>query len=173
MLLKDCNTDYTNCGIDQLQYIIDELKNPNTRNSRRLILSAWNPCQLKDMALPPCHILCQFNVTNNNELSCHLYQRSGDVGLGVPFNIASYSMFTYILAKHCGLVPSEFIYSLGNAHIYDDHIEGLKKLITRKPFEFPEFIVLNKHDNINDYNIDDFKLNNYKCHDTIKLNMRQ
>lgn len=169
----DCNTDYTNSGIDQLQYIIDCLKDPIQRKSRRLILTAWNPCQLDKMALPPCHILCQFNVSGENKLSCHLYQRSGDIGLGVPFNIASYSMLTYIIAKHCDLVPYEFIYSLGNAHIYDDHIDGLKELITRTPFEFPSFEVKNKHDNIDNYNIDDFILNNYNYHNTINLNMRK
>ena len=103
------NAEYTNCdanyegkGVDQLKYIIDNLKNPATRNSRRLILSAWNPCQLDEMALPPCHVLMQFNVIGS-KLSCSLYQRSGDVGLGVPFNIASYSFLTHIIANYCGL----------------------------------------------------------------------
>jgi len=170
---KDCNTDYKNCGVDQLDYIIEQLKNKETRNSRRLILTAWNPCQLNEMALPPCHILCQFNVKDDNKLSCHLYQRSGDVGLGVPFNIASYSMFTYIIAKHCDLIPHEFTYSLGNAHIYDDHVSELKTLLNRKPYEFPRFSVINKHSDINDYTLDDFLLENYNFHDTIKLNMRK
>lgn len=169
----DCNTDYTNSGIDQLQYIIDCLKDPIQRKSRRLILTAWNPCQLDKMALPPCHILCQFNVSGENKLSCHLYQRSGDIGLGVPFNIASYSMLTYIIAKHCDLVPYEFIYSLGNVHIYDDHVSGLKELMSRKPFEFPNFEVINKHNSIDDYNVNDFKLTNYNYHNTINLNMRK
>jgi thymidylate synthase len=169
----DCNADYTNSGIDQLQYIIDCLKDPIQRKSRRLILTAWNPCQLDKMALPPCHILCQFNVSGENKLSCHLYQRSGDIGLGVPFNIASYSMLTYIIAKHCDLVPYEFIYSLGNAHIYDDHVSGLKELMARKPFEFPNFEVINKHNSIDDYNVNDFKLTNYNYHNTINLNMRK
>jgi len=109
----DCDTDYTGKGVDQLQNIIDQLKNPETRNSRRLVMSAWNPQQLDEMALPPCHILCQFCVTEGNKLSCSLYQRSGDVGLGVPFNIASYSILTHLIANHCGLEAKEFVYFLG------------------------------------------------------------
>ena len=133
----DFNTDYTGKGIDQLQYIIDMLKNPETRTSRRLVMTAWNPCQIQEIALPPCHVLCQFNVHSGNKLSCALYQRSGDVGLGVPFNIASYSFLTHLLAKHCGLEPVEFIYFLGNAHIYDDHAQPLKEQLSNIPFEFP------------------------------------
>ena len=102
---------------DQLNYIISQLKNSETRNSRRLIMSAWNPCQLDQMALPPCHVMCQFNVTNNNKLSCSLYQRSGDVGVGVPFNIASYSFLTHLIAHHCNLEGYEFIYYLGNLEL--------------------------------------------------------
>jgi len=134
---KDFNTDYSGKGVDQIKYIIDSLNDPKERYSRRLILSAWNPEQINEMALPPCHVLAQFNVIGN-ELSCSLYQRSGDVGLGVPFNIASYSLLTHILAKHCNLVAKEFIYYLGNCHIYDDHIDELKEQILRKPYEMPE-----------------------------------
>mgnify|MGYP003920828633 CR=1 FL=1 len=105
---SDCNNDYTGKGFDQLEYIIKCLKDPNERYSRRLIMTAWNPEQIDKMALPPCHVLGQFNVIDN-KLSCSLYQRSGDVGLGVPFNIASYSILTHILAKHCGLIANEFV----------------------------------------------------------------
>lgn len=170
---KDCDTDYTGKGFDQLQYIIDQLKNPETRNSRRLVMSAWNPCQLDEMALPPCHVLTQFNVSGGNKLSCALYQRSGDVGLGVPFNIASYSFLTHIIAKHCDLEPYQFIYNLGNAHIYDDHIEQLKIQQQRQCYEFPTITVKNKHENINDYDETDIEIHNYNCHQTVKMKMRE
>ncbi len=168
---KTCNEDYTGKGIDQLSYIINCLKDPKERYSRRLVMSAWNPCQLDEMALPPCHVLAQFNVIGD-ELSCSLYQRSGDVGLGVPFNIASYSILTHILAKHCNLKAKEFIYYLGNTHIYDDHINELKEQIVREPFEFPS-ININKKDNINDYILEDIDIINYKFHPPIKMKMRK
>ena len=170
---KGCNENYTNKGIDQLKYIINELKNPNTRNSRRLIMTAWNPCQIAEMALPPCHVMCQFNVTSDNKLSCSLYQRSGDVGLGVPFNIASYCFLTHLLAHHCGLVGYEFIHNIGNTHIYDDHVDSLKIQISRQPYEFPKLTILKIYDSIDDYNLEDFKISNYNYHENIKLEMRQ
>jgi thymidylate synthase len=158
-------------GIDQLQEIINLLKNPNTRTSRRLIMTAWNPCQLDEMALPPCHVLCQFNVHDGNKLSCSLYQRSGDMGLGVPFNVASYSFLTHILAKHCGLEAYEFIYFLGNAHIYNEHVTQLQEQISRVPFQFPSLEIIQIKENINDYNELDFIISNYKHHHTIKMKM--
>ncbi len=170
---NDCNTDYTNKGVDQLKYIIDQLKNPETRNSRRLIMSAWNPCQLDLMALPPCHVMCQFNVKDNNKLSCSLYQRSGDVGLGVPFNIASYSFLTHLIAHHCDLECCEFIYNLGNAHIYNDHINGLSIQKNRIPYVFPKLEILKKYKNIEDYKIEDFVISDYKFHEQIKLIMSE
>ena len=168
----DCEADYDNKGIDQIKYIINNLKSPEGRYSRRLVLSAWNPQQLDEMALPPCHILAQFNVIGNN-LSCSLYQRSGDVGLGVPFNIASYSLLTHIIAKHCGLEAYEFVYYLGNSHIYDDHISDLIEQTKRAPYEFPRLNIINIYDDIDKYSIDDIELFNYKCHDTIKMKMRK
>jgi thymidylate synthase len=123
------------------------------------------------MALPPCHILCQFNVHDGNKLSCALYQRSGDVGLGIPFNIASYSFLTHLLAKHCGLEPYEFVYFLGNCHIYNQHIEAIKEQVVRKPFEFPTLEISCVKNNINDYTVQDFQINNYKSHETIKMEM--
>ena len=169
---KNCDSDYTNKGIDQLQYIIDNLKNPETRYSRRLVMSAWNPCQLNEMALPPCHILVQFNVIDN-KLSCSLYQRSGDVGLGVPFNIASYSFLLHLIAKHCNLEPYEFVYYLGNCHIYDDHLDSLVLQLDRIPKQFPTLEILNIKDNINNYVLEDFKINNYECHKKIVMEMRK
>ena len=135
-------------------------------------MSAWNPEQLLQMALPPCHILAQFNVIGE-ELSCSLYQRSGDIGLGVPFNIASYSLLTHILAKHCGLIAKEFVYYLGNAHIYDDHIDVLKKQVERKPYPLPTINIKNVHENIEDYTIDDIELIDYTSHTPIKMDMRK
>jgi thymidylate synthase len=169
---ENCETDYTGKGIDQLQNIINELKDPEKRTSRRLVMSAWNPVQLDEMALPPCHILAQFNVREGKYLSCALYQRSGDVGLGVPFNIASYSFLTHILAKHCGLVADEFVYFLGNAHIYEEHIEPLKTQITQRPFAFPKLTIKNKYDEIERYTLDDIEwIEEYKHHETIKMKM--
>jgi len=170
---KDCHTDYSGKGIDQLAIVIRELKNPLTRCSRRHIISAWNPCQLDEMALPPCHILMQFNVRDNKYLSCALMQRSGDVGLGISFNIASYSFLTHIIAKHCDLIADEFIYFLGNAHIYEEHIETLKEQLKREPFPFPKINILKKHDNIEDYSIDDIEwVEKYVSHEPLKMIMK-
>ena len=158
-------------GIDQLQQIVDALKDPVQRTSRRLIMTAWNPLQLNQMALPPCHILCQFNVHDGNKLSCSLYQRSCDVGLGVSFNIASYSFLTHLLAVHCGLVAHEFVYFMGNCHIYEDHVEPLKEVLNRKPFPFPTILIKEARENISNYLVDDFAINEYKSHDVIKMKM--
>jgi thymidylate synthase len=169
---NDCKTDYTGKGKDQLQQIIDDLKNPETRTSRRHILTAWNPAQLDEMALPPCHMICQFHVREDKYLSCALFQRSGDIGLGVPFNIASYSALTHILAHHCNLEADEFVHFIGNAHIYADHIDKLKEQIKRTPMSFPTIIIKHRHDNINDYCMDDIEwVNEYKSHGMIQMSM--
>jgi thymidylate synthase len=160
-------------GVDQLQSVIDALKDPAQRTSRRLIVSAWNPCQLDEMALPPCHVLMQFHVTHGTLLSCSLYQRSGDVGLGVPFNIASYSMLTHLLAHHCGLEAYEFIYHLGNAHIYDDHAEALKEQLKREPYDFPQIAIRALHEDIGKYELGEFEVQGYQSHDAIQMTMRQ
>jgi thymidylate synthase len=167
----DNKTDYTNKGIDQIQQVLHLLKTDPM--SRRIILSAWNPSQISLMNLPPCHILAQFYVSTNKELSCMLYQRSADVGLGLPFNIASYAVLTYILAKLSDLKPKKLIVTLGDAHIYENHIEALKTQITRIPYNFP-VLKFNPDKNfvdINDFNINDFILENYQYHEIIKMDM--
>ena len=168
-----CDESYEGKGVDQLERVIQDLKNPETRSSRRHVISAWNPCQIDEMALPPCHVLFQFHVTHGNKLSCSLYQRSGDVGLGVPFNIASYSAFTILLAKHCDLEPYEFIYYLGNTHIYKEHEEALKEQVNRTPYSFPTMTIREKRDNINDYELNDFLIEGYQYHESIKMQMNQ
>ena len=165
------DSDYTGQGIDQLNEIINLLKDPEKRFSRRIIMSSWNPCQLKEMALPPCHVLCQFNVIGN-KLTCILYQRSCDVGLGVPFNIASYSFLTHLLAKHCNLEAEEFIYYLGNCHIYDDHLEKLRNQTQKKPLKFPTLKIKEIKTNIEKYTLEDFEVKDYNHLETIKMDMR-
>jgi thymidylate synthase len=164
-------TDFSEKSVDQLQYIIDQLKNPETRTSRRLIMTAWNPCQINEVALPPCHILCQFNIHNGNQLSCSLYQRSVDTILGLPFNIASYCFLTHLIAKHCGLEAYEFIHFMGNCHLYENAIDAAKLQITREPHPFPTVSINQVRENINDYQVEDFDIHNYKPHDAIKVAM--
>ena len=165
------NENYSDNGVDQLNEVIKMLKDPSQRTSRRMIVSAWNPCQINDMALPPCHIMFQFNVIDGDKLSCSLYQRSVDTALGQPFNICSYATLTHLIAHHCGLVPYEFVYYMGNCHIYEEHIEPMKMQIERQPYSFPKIEILNKYENINDYTINDFRITDYNHHETIKMKM--
>jgi thymidylate synthase len=169
-----CFEDYRGKGIDQLQNIIDDLNESKItgETSRRMIMTAWNPEQIDEMALPPCHVLSQFHITEGNQLSCTLYQRSADMGLGVPFNIASYSFLTHILAKHCDLEAKEFIHFIGNAHIYDDHVESLEEQIENEPYDPPNLIISEKKEKIEDYKFDDFIIENYNYHKPIKMKMR-
>jgi len=167
-----CDADYIGKGVDQLQEVINCLKDPEQRTSRRLVVSAWNPCQINEGVLPPCHVLFQFNVIDGNKLSCTLYQRSCDEFLGIPFNIASYSFLTHLIAKHCDLEPYEFIHYGGNCHIYDDHFDQMKEQLIRPPYEFPTLEIINKRESINDYILEDFKINNYQHHSQIKGDMR-
>jgi len=167
-----CLEDYRGKGIDQLQNVINEINisKQTGESSRRMIMSAWNPEQLDEMALPPCHVLSQYHVVNNR-LSCTLYQRSGDVGLGIPFNIASYSFLTHLLAKHCDLEAGEFVHFIANAHIYDDHVEPLREQLENEPYDFPD-LEIKKRDSIDDYKFEDFSIKNYKFHKSIKMDMR-
>ena len=170
---ETCNDDYTNKGIDQIEYIISSLKHPEKKYSRRLIMSSWNPCQLDEMALPPCHILAQFHVSSKDELSCALYQRSGDVGLGVPFNIASYSVLTHLIAHYTGLKPDKFVYFLGNAHIYEEHINALKEQVKREKYDFPTIEITGSiPEKIEDYEENNIKIKDYKHHTKIKMDMK-
>jgi thymidylate synthase len=151
--------------VDQIQWVIDELRrNPN---SRRLIVSAWNPPEIEDMALPPCHCLFQFYVTDGR-LSCQLYQRSGDTFLGVPFNIASYALLTHMIAHVTGLQPGEFIHTLGDAHIYLNHIDQVKLQLTREPLPLPTLELNPDVRSIFDFTFQDIKILNYQAHPNIK-----
>ncbi|KAK4696072.1 thymidylate synthase, partial [Lecanoromycetidae sp. Uapishka_2] len=231
----DAKADYTGQGVDQLAEVIDKLK--NKPYDRRIILSAWNPADLGKMALPPCHMFCQFYVSypqaargtgeatgacsepsaqhNGNRdskrdgdqpdstphvdgdaipqrngehadstphangdlpkprgvLSCQLYQRSCDMGLGVPFNIASYALLTHMLAEVCNLTPGKFVHTMGDAHVYLDHVDALKIQLERAPRDFPELNILGDHPSIDDWKAEDFEINGYKPHASIPMKM--
>ena len=152
-------------GVDQLSNLIEHIKtNPN---SRRLIISAWNPAEVDKMALPPCHSFMQFYVAEG-KLSCQLYQRSADVFLGVPFNIASYALFTMMIAQVCGLEPGDFVHTLGDAHIYLNHLEQVNKQIKRSLRPLPKMVINPNVKSIFDFKYEDFTLLNYNPHSGIK-----
>lgn len=156
-------------GIDQLQELITNLKtNPF---SRRHILSAWNPQEINNMALPPCHTLIQFYVSEDKKLSCQLYQRSGDIFLGVPFNIASYALLTMMLAQILGYQAGEFVHTLGDAHIYLNHLEQVNTQLTRKPKPLPKIIINPKVKNIFDFKFEDFEIIDYYPDEIIKASV--
>jgi thymidylate synthase len=151
--------------VDQISQVVESIrKNPD---SRRHIVSAWNVGYLDQMALPPCHLLFQFYVANG-ELSCQMYQRSCDIFLGVPFNIASYALLTLMMAQITGLQPGEFIHTLGDAHIYLNHIEQIKLQLTREPLPLPQMIINRDVNNIDEFRFEDFQLVNYQSHSHIK-----
>ncbi|MBQ9449611.1 MAG: thymidylate synthase [Acholeplasmatales bacterium] len=152
-------------GVDQLENLIKEIKNNPT--SRRLIISAWNPPLIKDMALPPCHAFMQFYV-NDGKLSCQLYQRSGDIFLGIPFNIASYSLFTMMIAQVCGLKPGVFVHTIGDAHIYLNHMEQINTQLERTPRALPKMVINPNVKSIYDFKYEDFKLEGYDPYPAIK-----
>ncbi|MBN1650517.1 MAG: thymidylate synthase [Bacteroidales bacterium] len=151
--------------IDQISQIIESIK--NNPNSRRHIVSAWNVGEIKNMALPPCHILFQFYVADG-KLSCQLYQRSADIFLGVPFNIASYALLTMMIAQVTGLKPGEFIHTLGDAHIYLNHLEQVNLQLTRNTYDLPKMKINPQVQSIFDFKYEDFELIDYKAHPTIK-----
>ena len=152
-------------GVDQLTNLIHDIKtNPS---SRRLIISAWNPKEVSKMALPPCHSFVQFYV-NNGKLSCQLYQRSADVFLGVPFNIASYALFTMMIAQVCDLKPGDFVHTFGDAHIYLNHLDQVNLQLTRTPRALPRMIINPEVKSIFDFKYDDFKLEGYDPYPLIK-----
>lgn len=152
-------------GFDQLKHIIDEIKvNPN---SRRLIISSWNPTEINNMTLPPCHCFFQFYV-KDNRLSCQLYQRSADLFLGVPFNIASYSLLIHLVAKECNLEVGEFIHTIGDAHIYVNHLEQVKKQLKRRPKKLPKLVLNQNKQSIFDFSREDIQLDNYEYWPIIK-----
>jgi len=153
---------------DQLLELISGIK--EDPYSRRHIISAWNPGEIEMMALPPCHIMSQFYV-NNGKLSCHMYQRSADMFLGIPFNIASYALFTHMIAQVCNLSVGELIISLGDAHIYNNHIDQVKEQLSRKPFPVPTLKLNPEISVITDFEMDDIWLENYECHDIITAPM--
>lgn len=155
--------------VDQLANLIDGLK--NDPNGRRHIITAWNPGELDQMALPPCHMMAQFYVNKNKELSCHMYQRSVDVFLGLPFNIASYSLFTHMIAHVCGYGVGELVISTGDTHIYKDHIEQVKEQLTREEFPLPTLQLNKDIVNIDKFTMNDIELVNYQSHGPIKAVM--
>lgn len=151
--------------IDQISQVVNDIKrNPD---SRRLIVSAWNVADIQNMALPPCHAFFQFYVANG-KLSCQLYQRSADIFLGVPFNIASYALLTHLVAQQCGLEVGEFIWTGGDCHIYSNHFEQVELQLSREPFPYPTLKITRKPDSLFDYQYEDFVIENYQFHPHIK-----
>ena len=151
--------------IDQITQIIDQIK--NNPDSRRIIVSAWNVGEIENMALPPCHMLFQFYVADG-KLSCQLYQRSADIFLGVPFNISSYALLTMMVAQVCDLAPGDFVHTLGDAHLYSNHLEQVEEQLSRKPFPLPVMKINPDVKSIFDFKFEDFELVGYEAHPHIK-----
>jgi thymidylate synthase len=169
---KGCDVDYSGQGVDQLQMLINGIRNDPF--SRRHILSAWNPAQISEMALPPCHVLAQFYVSADKQyLDCQLYQRSGDLFLGVPFNIASYALLTYMIAHITNLKPRKLVHVIGDAHIYNNHGDQVKRQISRTPKPFPRltFREASKLHEIDDFTYNSFIIEGYTSHQAIQADM--
>lgn len=164
----DMHADYAGKGIDQLAEVIRLIKTDPT--SRRIVMTAWNPAALKLMVLPPCHMFCQFYVANG-ELSCAMYQRSCDLGLGVPFNIASYAALTRMIAQVCGLQPGEFVHMLGDAHVYSNHVEPLKEQLRNAPMHLPTLKLDPARTDIDAFTAQDFELVGYQARQRIAMQM--
>ncbi len=154
--------------IDQIKEVVRQIR--ETPDSRRLMVSAWNPAEVDKMALPPCHAFFQFYVTEGR-LSCQLYQRSGDVFLGVPFNIASYALLTAMVAQVCGLKPGTFVHTLGDAHLYSNHLEQARLQLTRTPFPLPTLELNPDVRNLDDFTYEDIRILNYQAHPHIKADV--
>jgi thymidylate synthase len=151
--------------IDQISQVVEQIR--HTPDSRRIIVSAWNVAEVNNMALPPCHAFFQFYVADG-KLSCQLYQRSADIFLGVPFNIASYALLTMMMAQVCGLKPGDFIHTLGDAHLYLNHLQQADLQLSREPYPLPQMRLNPAIDTIFDFSYDDFELRNYQFHPHIK-----
>jgi dihydrofolate reductase/thymidylate synthase len=166
----DMHADYTGKGVDQLAQVIHTIKtNPN---DRRIVLTAWNPADLGIMALPPCHMFCQFYVdTQRGELSCQMYQRSCDIGLGVPFNIASYALLTCLIAHCCHLKPGDFVHTMGDTHVYSNHVDALKLQIQREPRPFPTLKINPDVRDIDSFKLSDLVIEGYNPHAKIAMDM--
>lgn len=156
-------------GIDQLANVIEGIK--SSPQSRRHILSAWNVSDLDKMALPPCHTFSQFYVNNQGELNCNLYQRSADLFLGVPFNIASYALLTHMIAHVCGLKVGDYYHTIGDGHIYNNHIDAVDEQLARKSKKFPQLKIIGDHKTIDDFTMDSFEIVGYDPHPFIKAPM--
>jgi len=165
---QDKDADYSAKGVDQLRQCIDLIQRDPT--SRRIVMTAWNPVDLDAMALPPCHLLCQFYVSNG-ELSLHMYQRSADMGLGVPFNVASYALLARLVAHVTGLEPGDFVHTIGDAHVYCNHVDALDLQLQRTPKPFPTLTINQDKKHIDDFLFDDFTLTGYEPHGKIHMKM--
>jgi len=151
--------------IDQIAQVMEQIK--SKPDSRRHIVTAWNPAEVDKMALPPCHALFQFYVADG-KLSCQLYQRSADYFLGVPFNIASYALLVYMFAQQCDLEPGDFVWTGGDVHLYSNHLEQVKLQLSREPYALPQLLIKRRPDSIFDYQFEDFEILNYQSHPVIK-----